>query len=137
MIYLPLNINNAMQKKFHEYFDKTYLINLDSRKDRLEESISECNKYNIIFERFKACDGQKEILDIISAEAIGQLPRHWNKGSAGLCVSTVKILKQCQKDNINTVLIMEDDIHFNPQIYNILDDAIKQVPEQWESIFLV
>ncbi|MGD0856549.1 MAG: glycosyltransferase family 25 protein, partial [Dehalococcoidia bacterium] len=134
--YIPNELwNTKAIKKLHEYFDRTYLINLDSRKDRLEESLIECNKYGIKFERFRACDGQQEMGDITPAEASGMLPRHWNKGSAGLCVSTITILKQCQKDKLDTVLIMEDDVHFNPKIYDILDDAMKQVPEQWESIF--
>lgn len=122
-------------KKLHEYFDRSYLINLDSRQDRLLDSTRECNKYGIKFERFRACDGHKELSDIISAESIDMLPRHWNKGNAGLCVSTISILKQCQQDNLNSVLIMEDDIQFNPEIYDILDDAMTQIPEDWESIF--
>lgn len=84
-------------KKLHEYFDRAYLINLDSRRDRLEESILECNKYGIIFARFKACDGQRELGDIISAESIGIHPRGWNKGAAGICMSLARLLNNAKE----------------------------------------
>ncbi len=50
-------------------------------------------------------------------------------------MSLARLFEQCQRDNIDTVLIMEDDIQFNPKLYDVLDDAMKQVPEDWESIF--
>jgi GR25 family glycosyltransferase involved in LPS biosynthesis len=120
--------------KLHEYFDRTYLINLDSRTDRLAQSTAECGKYDILFERFQACDGSAEI-DNIRPSATSENQTSWNKGSAGLCVSTIKILEQCQKDNLDSVLIMEDDVEFNPQINNILDQTMSQIPDHWESIF--
>ena len=37
-----------------DYFQKIYLINLDSRPDRLEHATRELSKYHIRFERFPA-----------------------------------------------------------------------------------
>ena len=120
--------------KLHEYFDKTYLINLDLRPDRLEESKVECSKYDITFERFRACNGQEEI-GTLKPVVTGHEHYAWNKHAAGVCLSLIKLLEKCQRDKVDSVLIMEDDIQFNPQLNNILDEAIKQVPESWESIF--
>jgi|GEM_PF-828221 GR25 family glycosyltransferase involved in LPS biosynthesis len=122
--------------KLHEYFDKTYLINLDSRPDRLEESKAECTKYGITFERFRACNGQEEI-SILKPSATGNIDWGWgwNRGAAGMCLSLIKLLEKCQLDRVDSVLIMEDDVQFNPRLNNILDETMKQIPKSWESIF--
>jgi hypothetical protein len=40
------------------FFDKTFCINLDRRRDRWEECLTEFNKYNLEdIERFTAIDG--------------------------------------------------------------------------------
>ena len=37
-----------------DYFDKVYLINLPEQKERLSSSYSECDKFGIKFDLFKA-----------------------------------------------------------------------------------
>lgn len=124
-----------MKSILNHYFDKTYLINLDRRTGRLERAKNNCEAIGLEFERFSACDGTRENLIIPSAKEIGQQPLYWNTGAAGMVQSLVRLLKKCREDEIDTVLIMEDDIEFHPGINELFAQWISDVPSDWETLF--
>ena len=122
-------------KTINEYFERTYLINLDRRPDRLIRAEQNCAKVGVSFERFAACDGEKENFQIVSAQEIGQLPSYWNRGAAGILQSLIQILKICIKDKIDSVLILEDDIEFHPDAQKLFSKWIQEVPADWETLY--
>jgi glycosyl transferase family 25 len=110
--------------KIDEFFSKTYCINLLKRKDRWNEFVNEMDKYSITnYERYEAVNGDliRNKTKLLNGE-LGVLQTHYN------------IIKHCKKNNINSVLIMEDDVVFNEEINNI-SEYMKLIPENWDFIY--
>jgi hypothetical protein len=124
-----------MKSIINNYFDKVYLINLDRRTDRLAQAKRNCDAIGLEFERFSACDGAQEKLVIPSAREIGQQPLYWNPAAAGMTQSLVRLLKKCREDELSSVLILEDDIEFHPQINELFPQWIDDVPADWETLY--
>jgi len=109
--------------KITDYFDRTYCINLSRRPDRWKESVVEFNKYNLNgIIRFEAVDSN------MNTDTI-------NKNSwVGLILSNIQILEKCINDNLNSVLILEDDVEFSEQI-NHIENFFSFLPEDWDMIY--
>ena len=94
---------------FEDYFKKTIVINLDKRPDRIDRFVSRVKPLGGVLgkniERFAAIDGN----------AIPEKDRNnWSAGAAGCKQSHVDIITDCRKNNIKSVLILEDDVTFIP-----------------------
>lgn len=112
-------------KNLLDLFDKTYCINLERRQDRWEECVEEFTKHNLFpIERFLATDGKTLNMP--------QFPL--KPGEIGLINTIVRLLQQAIKDNYDSVLILEDDVVFTPEINTIYED-FKYVPENWDMIY--
>lgn len=123
---------------FHKYFSKTFLINLDRRADRLKASQRRADSIGLEFERFPACDGAKEKLQIPTPQEVGQSPIYWNLAAAGLCVTLLRIYEKAKAEKLDSILILEDDFEFSPDVKNIntfIDTNMKDIPSDWESIY--
>lgn len=107
-------------------FNKIIYINLERRKDRLEHMTNLLNKYRLIqfTERLDAIDGRKLNMDtidnnIITKEGINDAKNAkkmytvLTKGAIGLIMSQRTIYKKIVDENIDSCLILEDDIRFN------------------------
>lgn len=113
-------------------FEHTYLINLDKREDRLKDATIECDKVGLSFERISAIDGRLLNLDIIEYKGYREVA--WNSAAMGLLETTINIIKDAKKNNYKSILILEDDIEFHPQINMILEEHFHEVPSNWEMI---
>jgi glycosyl transferase family 25 len=104
-------------------FDKIIYINLDRRKDRDLNVITQLKKFNLLnmSERFSAIDGKKLDLDkidkkIITKEGIEYAKKgeilysHLTPGAVGCALSHRAIYQKIVDENINSCLILEDDI---------------------------
>jgi GR25 family glycosyltransferase involved in LPS biosynthesis len=112
--------------KLFERFDKVFCINLDKREDRLKSFINEVNKYDLgDFERVSAIDGL-----YVDEPALGI-----EKGNLGLILTNIKILEISIQKNYNSILILEDDCKFEPEILNI-ESYFKQLPEDWDMLYM-
>jgi hypothetical protein len=108
----------------NKYFDKTYVINLDRRKDRYESFEKEMSKYAIKnIERFSAIDGNN------LTNNTNLLP-----GEVGILLSHLEIIRKCKSDNLKNVLILEDDVYFSDEILK-LEEYISSVPNDWDFIY--
>ena len=109
---------------FTKYFDKTYVINLDKRMDRLETFQKEMKKYSIHgVERFSAIDGNL-------IEYNGPLLA----GEIGILMSHFEIIKKSKEENLNNILILEDDVFFSDEILK-LDEYMSLIPKDWDFIY--
>jgi len=88
--------------KLTDYFERTYIINLPERKDRLWMIKHELKRAGS-----KLTPGKAEIFSGIRPDDPGVFP---NVGARGCFLSHLSILKQAQKKNLKNVLIMEDDL---------------------------
>lgn len=108
-----------------KYFDRVYVINLDKRPDRYENFNNEISKYFINnIQRFSAIDGTTISVDNPSLLA----------GETGVLMSHLEIIKECKKDGVKNVLILEDDVYFTPEIAK-LDEYMNLVPSDWDFIY--
>lgn len=113
-------------KKLFDKFDKTYLINLESRIDRLNLFENEVIKYDLgTYEIFKAIDGKK---------IIDRPKTNLSNGEIGVILSNLEILKDAKQKKYNQILIIEDDCYFTDEIVKI-DEYLNFVPENWDMIY--
>jgi len=94
---------------------KTYCINLDHRPERWAHAQEECAKMGIEVERFSAVYHEDQ------------------RGWVGCTDSHIKLLTETEN---KFFLILEDDVEFLPGADYILQEAISQLPEDWDMLYL-
>lgn len=77
---------------WQKYFDKTFLINLKHRTDRLEETLAHFEEYDVDCSVFEATAHEK--------------------GYFGLVLTMKSLFKHCLDEGYNKVLVLEDDCRF-------------------------
>jgi glycosyl transferase family 25 len=92
------------------FFDRTYIINLPERKDRLREITRELHSVGMTF----ADPGVRLLCATRSREALG-FP---SPAVRGCFLSHLAILLQAQADGLKNVLVMEDDLVISPAFVN-------------------
>ena len=108
-----------------KYFDKVYVINLDRRPNRLEIFNTQISKYFINnIDRFSAIDGSTVMPNKIPLLS----------GEIGVLLSHLEIIKECKKNNVKNVLIMEDDVYFTDEAKK-LDEYLSLIPSDWDFIY--
>ena len=100
-----------------ELLKNTYVINLESRKDRLQHVINEFNKLNVIPKRFNA----------IKTET----------GAIGCTLSHIKCLEIAIEKGLENIFICEDDITFlNSELFlNNLNKFNKKIKD-WDVLII-
>ena len=112
----------------NKYFDKIYLINLERRSDRLEKMKIQLKSIGVTYAIVKAIDGDKEEIELIKGS------HAWNKNSAALSLTTLKILEDAKKNNYNRIFIFEDDVEFIPQAKRYIDKIKWLQDDEWDMI---
>ena len=113
-----------------KYFEKSFVVNLDRREDRMKETKEEFDKWGIDdVWRYPAIDGN--ILDLSQMNYAHKL----NKGEIGLIITHKRIIELAKEEGLKSILIMEDDVVFGPE-FEHLDDYMKDVPENWDMFYL-
>lgn len=109
------------------YVENVYVINLDRREERWEHVQNQLKKYNIDVERFSAVDGyehpKKDEVDI-------------SRGELGCSLSHKQVLEDARKNDYETICVFEDDIIFEDGFEWRFKEYYKQLPEDWEFVYL-
>ncbi len=105
--------------KFEEIFPLIYVINLDSRPDRLNASIEEFKKIGLTS------------INRMPGQVYTYAPDAYTNGAIGCMLSHKLCLEEALRQKKN-VFIFEDDIEFLP--YDNLTEIIDQCCEELESI---
>lgn len=111
----------------NSYFDKIFCINLNSRPDRWKEAEQEFNKHSIKVERIAAVEGAKMNLEF---------PPEIKEGAVGCSLSHFFCIKYAKQLGINKLLILEDDVEFVDNINELFSEYIKEVPPDWDMLYL-
>lgn len=111
--------------KLFDKFDKTFLINLKKREDRLNDFISQVNHYDL---------GEFEVFEAVDGSSLKNEYKHLNNGELGIIYSTIRILEKSIKNNYETILIIEDDCKFNNNLYN-LNEYFEKLPNDWDFVY--
>jgi GR25 family glycosyltransferase involved in LPS biosynthesis len=126
--------------------DKILLINLNRRKDRLEKFKKEALKSKIIKEkyiRYTAFDGKllekKTIRELVTEYSYNYIIKnqktnglYMSKGAAGLALTYKKIFEECEC----VTMLLEDDIIVHEKFDNIFENTIKEMPSDWDILYL-
>ena len=143
---------------FNTFFDKIFVINLDHRTDRWNSIKKEFEEMGITnYERYSAVKPQfvqlpKEWYSrlvspqrfvILGKNEQGQILARYNQdyicGSIGCKLSHYGIIKLAKERGYKNFLVFEDDVLFNitkDEVYKILQDAIKNLPTNWDMLYL-
>lgn len=107
---------------------KTFVINLDHRKDRLVSITQELEKVGITdWERFPGI-----IPKAIPEQFLKNKDIKYRIGARGCLLSHLEILKKAKKENLEYILILEDDTIFKNDV-GILKSQLKN---NWDMIYL-
>ncbi len=93
-----------METKFIDFFDKIYIINLESRPDRKKEIEAQLKKINLSIN-----DAKITVFNAVKPEDAGEFP---SIGAKGCFLSHLGVLKDIQKFGYKNALIFEDDLNF-------------------------
>lgn len=110
----------------NDYFTKIYCINLDKRPDKYNLCLSEFKKLNIEVERISAIDGN----------SIYKLGLCTTAGAYGLLLTNIRILENAILNNYSNILILEDDVLFINNFYEIFNERINSLPDDWDLFYL-
>lgn len=97
--------------------NSTFLLNLESRPDRLEHSRSELKKHGIDYNLFKSIK--------------------FDNGKLGLIFTMKDVLEHCLIKNYKNVLIIEDDILFlEDEAKKSIQWCADQLPNDYDMLFM-
>lgn len=123
------NVKRLIPDKFidqnlsiHKLFNNAFLINLDSRKDRLEHATAELNKINIKFSRFKAVLYN------------GKIKKPFFLKSQKGCFESHKSIINNNIGNKYPFLIIEDDILITKS-FDKFNQYLSIIPNDWDVLF--
>ncbi len=119
----------------NEYFDNIYCLHLERRADRGTEIRGEFKKHKINADIMPAVDGD-DLLYVpkINPNSIDKRPI--SGGDMGCIMSHRGICKTAKGMKQKDYLVFEDDAEFHPNFNNLFSQFIKQVPEDWDMIYL-
>jgi hypothetical protein len=113
----------------NKYFDRTVVISLPQRTERRERLTRNLEEAGLTdqLEWFEAIDGTKN-----------QPPPEWASGNGGwgCMLSHLAVLRRAVEDEVQTLLILEDDVCFSPHTVEWLPAFMQALPADWHQIYL-
>ena len=127
----------TVHKEFLKNIDDCYVINLDRRKDRLEKLLATTPELNNRLQRIPAVDGKTLQLTPAIARLFRPHDFGWKKPVMGCALSHLGVWWQLanERDDINSYLILEDDVKFAPDWEKRWKEAAESLPEGWDVIY--
>lgn len=126
---------------FDTYFDKIFVINLDSRPDRWKSMVEELERAGIKnYERFSAVritDYKTIPPNLYQHCHFSPLAKNskYHIGMVGCKLSHISVIRIAKSRGYNRILILEDDVIFLPNPGKILEKTISQV-SKWDMLYL-
>lgn len=123
---------------FAQGIDDVYVINLDRRKDRMEKLFANHPELELQVERISAVEGKKLQLTPKIARMFKPHDFKWKKAILGCALSHLGLWWRLvnEKPEINSYLILEDDVKFSPEWAAKWAQAAPHIPENYDIIYL-
>jgi hypothetical protein len=131
ILFVKIFCDYEMLMRLRDAFEKIYAIGLPTSRSRQR-------RLSTHFEEV----GIARVTDITWVQGTdGSLtpPPSWfggGPGAWGCLMSHVRVVEQAVHDKIATFCILEDDVVFHPRSPGMLSEFMKQLPEDWEQIYL-
>lgn len=109
------------------FFQRAFVINLPFKSERL--SIFQGNA--------PSCLGRIEVWPAIHGDSVRH-PDWWTAGPGawGCYRSHLQILEHCYQHDIDNYIVFEDDAIFRPDFERQLQSFLRDLPQDWEQIYL-
>ncbi|XP_071764136.2 procollagen galactosyltransferase 2 [Centroberyx gerrardi] len=149
--HLPMELSQYVHHTAKEAgkmgFDEIFLINLKRRPDRRDRMLSSLAVLGFNITLTEAVDGKALNSSQLQAMGIDMLPgykdphsdRVLTRGEIGCFLSHYNIWKQVVKQELQQVLVLEDDVRFEPRFRSrlvaIMDD-VKRTELHWDLIYV-
>ena len=116
-------------------FDEIFMVNLERRQDRHDRMKYNFDNLGIDYELVPAVDGRKMDETLLAEKGITMLPqfsepfhgRALTYGEIGCFLSHYQLWQRMVEENLETVLIFEDDIKFEPFFVEKLEYLKKEL----------
>ena len=116
--------------------DKIFVINLDTRKDRLDNLIKAEPYLENIIERIPAVNGKTLKLNNFIYKIFKNNKFHWKKSVIGCFLSHITTWTKIINEPGDYFLVLEDDVRFNKDWISIWNKASKNIPVGAELLYL-
>ena len=123
---------------FMEGIDDAYVINLDRRADRMKRLWDNHPGLEGRVERWPAVDGRSLRLTPAIARLLKPNDFFWKKAVTGCALSHLGLWDKLANEtpDIKNYLILEDDVKFNPYWDKAWQNAVNDIPEDYDIIYL-
>ena len=125
---------------FSPRIDDAFVINMDRRKDRLERLWKTSPELESRVERWPAIDGLSLTLTPALRRLLTPNDFFWKKAVSGCALSHLGLWWKLANENpdINSYLILEDDVKFRPGWETLWNKAVDagHVPDDYDIIYL-
>ena len=123
---------------FSEGIDDCYVISLDRRSDRMDRLYQTTPDLKERATRFSAIEGKKLELTPTLARLFRPHDFMWKKAIMGCALSHLSLWWKLANEHqdINTFLILEDDVKLKPEWEMRWKAAQPHLPEDWDIIYL-
>lgn len=116
---------------YTKYFSHAYYINLDRRPDRRQHMENQLIKSGFTASRIQAVDGK----NIPWKPEYGVISNYWNHGAFAYCLSYRVAIIDAMRNGYENVLIMDDDCVLQDNMWDILDKAWSNMPDEWHMLY--
>lgn len=130
----------------NSFFEKVYVTTIDIHGERRRDLSARI--HNTAFEYFSEVDLTrqefrkfKNVADYPDSffEALDldkNFATRWSTGQLGCFANCIKLYKHALANNYASILVLEDDVQLSDSAFRIFNKAMKQLPEDWDLVFL-
>lgn len=125
----------------NSHFDNIYVLNVDSRSDRMEGMKKRLSYFDITYERFNAISGNVTSFFYKNIPATPSFSfKGWPSSNTLACnLSHLSIYEQALKRGESNILILEDDIRIHRNIHHLIDERMSYISSHfltWDLLYL-
>ncbi len=123
---------------FTQGIDDCYVINLDRRTDRMDRLFTNSPELKDRVTRISAYEGRAITLTPALARLFKPHDFFWKKAVMGCALSHLSLWWKLVNEHpeIQTFLILEDDVKFKPEWEARWKAAVPSLPEDWDIVYL-
>lgn len=130
----------------NSFFEKVYVTTIDIHGERRRdlsarihntafEYFSEVDLTRPAFRRFKnVADYPDTFFATLNLDK--NFATRWSTGQLGCFANCIKLYKHALANNYASILVLEDDVQLSDSAFRIFNKAMKQLPEDWDLVFL-
>lgn len=110
----------------NKFFSEIVVINLEKRKDRREQVTEELQKHLISAYIATGYNGP-DIFPCVDKKHAAQM---------GCMMSHLECIRYAKSKHLESILILEDDVEFHPDLQLLFSEAIDELPKDWGLLYL-